>query len=72
MLDAKSGYWNVELDEPSSYLTTFNSPFGRYRFRRMPFGLRMAQDVFLNRINQLLAGCPGDTGIADDIVVYVR
>ena len=53
ILDAKSGYWNVELDEPSSYLTTFNSPFGRYRFLRMPFGLRMAQDVFQHRIDQL-------------------
>ena len=70
ILDAKSGYWNVELDEPSSYLTTFNSPFGRYRFLRMPFGLRMAQDVFQRRIDQLLEGCPGATGIADDIVVY--
>ena len=35
ILDAKSGYWNVALDEPSSYLTTFNLPFGRYRFLRM-------------------------------------
>ncbi len=46
MLDAKSGYWNVVLDKESSYLTTFNSPFGRYRFLHMPFGLRMSQDVF--------------------------
>ena len=40
IVDAKSGYWNVELDEESSYLTTFNSPFGRYRFLRMPVGLK--------------------------------
>ena len=72
ILDAKSGYWNVELDEPSSYLTTFNSPFERYRLLRMPFGLRMAQDVFQQRINQLIEGCPGVTGIADDIVVFGR
>ena len=72
ILDSKSGYWNIELDEPSSYLTTFNSPFGRYRFLRMPFGLRMAQDVFHHRIDQLIEGCPGVTGIADDIVVFGR
>ena len=70
ILDAKSGYWNVELDEPSSYLTTFNSPLGRYRFLRMPFGLKMSQDVFQCKIDQLLEGCVGCTGIADDIVVY--
>ena len=46
IVDAKCGYWNVVLDEESSYLTTFNSPFGRYRFKRMPFWLRMSQDVF--------------------------
>ena len=31
VLDAKSSFWQVKLDEPSSYLTTFNTPFGRYR-----------------------------------------
>ena len=72
ILNAKSGYLNVELDEPSSYLTTFNSPFGRYWLLRMPFGLRMAQDVFQHRIDQLIEGFPGVTGIADDIVVFGR
>ena len=33
ILDTRSSYWNVTLDEESSYLTTFNSPFGRYRFK---------------------------------------
>ena len=28
IVDAKCGYRNVELDQESSYLTTFNSPFG--------------------------------------------
>ena len=31
----------------------------------MPFGLRMAQDVFQHRIDQLIEGCPGVTGTAD-------
>ena len=39
---------------------------------RMPFGLRMEQDVFQHRIDQLIEGCPGVTGIADDIVVFCR
>lgn len=69
ILDAKCGYWNVVLDNDSSYLTTFNSPFGRYRFLRMPFGLKMSQDVFQSKIDQTFEGCSGVTGIADDIVV---
>ena len=30
VLDCKKGYWHQELDEASSYLTTFNTEFGRY------------------------------------------
>lgn len=70
IVDAKCGYWNIELDQESSYLTTFNSPFGRYRFLRMPFGLKMSQDVFQYKIDQTFEGCKGVVGIADDIVVF--
>ena len=69
-LDAKNGYWAVELDEESQLLTTFNSPFGRYCYQRMPFGLVMSQDVYQSRIDQIVEQCPGVVGIADDMVVY--
>ena len=39
ILDARSGYWNIKLTQESSLLATFNLPFGRYRFLRLPFGL---------------------------------
>ena len=71
-LDAKNGYWAVKLDDESSLLTTFNSPFGRYCFLRMPFGLVMSQDVFQQKMDQFLERCPGTVGIADDIVVFGR
>ena len=45
-LDAKSGYWQMKLTEQSSYLTTFNTPFGQYRFHRLPFGVISTQDDF--------------------------
>jgi hypothetical protein len=69
-LDARHGYWSISLDEESSRLTTFNSPFGRYCFRRLPFGLNMSQDVFQERMDQILELCPGTTGIADDVAVF--
>ena len=71
-MDAKNGYWAIELDEESQYLTTFNSPFGRYCYKRMPFGLVMSQDVYQSRIDQIVEQCPGVVGIADDMVVYGR
>jgi len=70
IVDVKCGYWNVVLDEESSFLTTFNSPYGRYRFKRMPFGLKMSQDIFQTRIDQTFEGCKGVSGIADDIVIF--
>ena len=69
-LDAKNGYWFVKLDAESQLLTTFNSPFGRFCFQRMPFGLVMSQDVFQQRMDQILEKCPQTIGIADDIAVY--
>ena len=35
VLDARSGYWAIKLNTESSLLTTFNTPFGRYRFLRL-------------------------------------
>ncbi|XP_041470077.1 uncharacterized protein K02A2.6-like [Lytechinus variegatus] len=59
----------LHLDAESQLLTTFNSPFGRYCYKRMPFGLVMSQDVFQHRMDQNLEQCIGVIGITDDIVV---
>ena len=69
-LGARNSYWNVKLVEKSSYLTTFSTPFGRYRFLRMPFGLRMSQDIFQFKIDETYCDCQGAIGIADDVTVY--
>lgn len=71
-LDAKNGYWSVKLDEESSLLTTFNTPLGRYRYLRMPFGLVMSQDVFQRKMDQILEKCENCIGIADDVIVFGR
>ena len=69
ILDARSGYWNVKLDRASSLLTTFNTPFGRYCYNRLPFGLSSAQDVFQERVDNIFGDVPGCTGIADDLII---
>ena len=58
------------LTLPSSFLTTFNTHKGRYRFLRMPFGLKMSQDVFQMRMDQITDRLPGIIAIHDDICVY--
>ena len=69
-LDANHGYWQVPLAEQSQLLTTFNSPFGRYCFKRMPFGIKSAQEVFQKRMSQLLGDLQGVETDIDDILVW--
>ncbi|XP_061178377.1 uncharacterized protein K02A2.6-like [Saccostrea echinata] len=44
ILDAKNGFWHVQMNHESSLLTTFNTPFGRYRWLRMPFCVSTAPE----------------------------
>ena len=69
-LDAKAGYWSVQLDPSSQLLTTFNTSFGRFCYKRLPFGLKTSQDVFQQAIDQILDGLQGVTSIADNTVVF--
>ena len=46
VLNTKNGFWNLKLDEELSYLIIFHTPFGRYRWYRMPFGISSAPEVF--------------------------
>ena len=72
IIDTKKGYWHVELDYESSLLCTFNTPFGRYRFLRLPFGLVISQDVFQQKLDAIFRGIPNVTGIADDLIISGR
>ncbi|CAC5394823.1 unnamed protein product [Mytilus coruscus] len=58
------------MDEESSLLTTFNTPFGRYRWLRMPFGLSSAPEEYQRKQDQTVEGLPGVRSIVDDILIY--
>ena len=70
VVDVKSGFWHVELDESSSYLTTMATPFGKYRWTRMPFGISPSPEEFARRLHDEIQGLPGVVSIADDILVF--
>ena len=69
ILDARSGYRNIKLDEESSYHTTFNTPYERHIFTRLPFGLNCAQDVFQKKIDETFSDIHVVAGILADIIV---
>ena len=70
VLDAKDGFYQVKLDKERSLLTTFWTPFGRYRYLRMPQGISSAPEEYQRRQNEALAGLNGVEVIADDILCY--
>ena len=72
VLDATSGFCHIKLDEKSSELLTFNTPFGRYQYLRMPFGINSAPEIFQKRMTQAFEDLIGVKTIADDILVWGR
>ena len=67
--DCKKGYWHQELDEASSFLTTFNTELGRFWYPVMPFCITVAGDVFQQNLDQCFSHIKNVIVIADDIVV---
>ncbi|KAL9950229.1 hypothetical protein ACROYT_G042702 [Oculina patagonica] len=70
ILDARSGFWQVGLDEESSRLCIFNTPWGKHRWTRLPFGLTCSGDVFQEKMDMVFGRLEGLSGIADDTFVY--
>ena len=67
VLVASNGFWH--LDDASSRATPFNTPFGRFRWRLMPFGIKSTPAEFHRRQDQTLKGLDGILCVADDILV---
>ena len=66
----KNGFWLLKLDAESSKLTCFELAFGRFRWLRMPFGVKSAPEPFAAKTQDALRGLNGVACIADDILTY--
>ena len=72
-LDLTSGFHQIPMDVSSSELTTFVCPFGKYRYVRMPFGLKNAPAIFqsiVEKVLQPVSYC--SKNYVDDVVVFSR
>ena len=67
--NCKKGYWHQELDEASSFLTTFNTKFGRFHYTIMSFSITIAGDIFQQKLDQCFSHLKNVIVIADDIMV---
>jgi hypothetical protein len=69
-LDMTAGFWQVLMDEASSKLCTFSTPFGRYRYLRLPFGISPAPEVFHRIVADVIQDLVGVMHFVDDILIW--
>ena len=69
-LDLKMGYHQLELDEDSRPITTFSTPIGLRRYKRLSLGVTSASESYQHTLEQkVLYGLKGVKNISDDIIV---
>ncbi|KAK7102680.1 hypothetical protein V1264_020867 [Littorina saxatilis] len=71
-LDASSGFFQIPLQEDSSLLTTFMTPFGRFAFQRVPMGISLGPECFQTKMKETLEGLEGCDAIMDDTIIFGR
>ena len=69
-MDALHGYFQLAMDEPSSKITTFLLPSGRYPYLRAPMGLSLSSDEWCRHSERAIEGMPFAKKIVDDILVW--
>ena len=67
-LDANSGFWQIPLSPESHPLTTFITPFGRYHFNKLLFGISSAPELFQRRMSTILEGLEGVVCLIDGVL----
>ena len=72
-LDLSKGFYQIGINEDSVEKTAFVSPFGKYSFKRMPFGLKNAPVLFQRTMEEVLRGCYHCAApYIDDILVFSK
>ena len=71
-LDCQKGFWQIPVTERTSDYLTVATPWGRYQYLRMPFGISSAPEVFSEIMNTTLEGIEHCEAAMDDIFVYAE
>ena len=69
-LDATSGFYQIRLTKESTWLTTFNTPFGKFKFERLPLGLVSAPAIFQRAVTEMFEDIEKCEVIVDDLLVW--
>ena len=69
-LDASQAFWQIKLCDKSKDYTTLNTPFGRWAYDRLPYGVCSAPEVFHKVMEQMMENINGVRVYMDDILVW--
>ena len=69
-IDLRSGYHRIALGKTSRAKTAFVTPFGKYEFLMVPFGLAQAPAYFQLLMNKVLKGLKFTMTYLDDIIIF--
>ena len=67
-IDLRSGYYHIAMGKDSRAKTAFVTPFGKYKFFMVPFGLAQAPAYFQLLMNKVLEGLSFAMAYLDDII----
>ena len=70
ILDALKGYHQCPLDQESQSLTTFITPFGRFKYLRAPYSICSISEHYNRQMTEAFTGLSGFRRVVDDIVIY--
>ena len=68
--DASNGFWQMKLEDESTNLCIFNTPFERFKYLRLPFDISSAPEIYHRTINSLFSHLEGVDTSMDDIIIY--
>ena len=69
-IDLRSGYHHIALGKSSRAKTAFVTPFGKYKFLMVPFGLAQAPAYFQLLLNKVLKGLKFTMTYLADIIIF--
>jgi hypothetical protein len=70
--DAANGYYQIPLHPSSQHLTTFMTPWGRYKFLRAYMGLSCSGDKYNRRADVAFAAVSNTVRVVDDLLRFDR
>ncbi|UYV82167.1 K02A2.6-like [Cordylochernes scorpioides] len=70
VLDVKSAYWHVPVANECRDLLVMATPFGKFRYNRLPFGLNISAQIFVEMMTNIFKNSFRNVTYVDDLLIY--